>query len=382
MKRTKNIKNWLILENSTSSDPSPLPKPDQNHMNKTRNRIISGLSILLITYPLLTNANIIQVTPLKVLFATSTESTIETPTREHNSQTAPLLQAAINIDPNPAKGGAELNIIDNKALVAESGVSGGFVEIEKRKNDQISIYQVKEGDTISQIANMFDISVNTIRWANNLERAIQPGDQLVILPISGIRHTVKTGGTIADVANIYKADAREIALFNGISVDTQLFPGQEIILPNIHLVEEEKPAPKQTPRQTTSVASNTTVSAPSSSAGSSWMIRPISGGYRSQGIHGYNAVDLAAPTGTPIYAAAAGTVIIARGDGSWNGGYGNYVVIRHSNGAQTLYAHMHTVTARQGQTVSQGSQIGTVGNTGRSTGPHLHFEVRGATNPF
>lgn len=342
-----------------------------------RNRIIGAFSLVLITYPLFTNANILQATPLKIFLPNSNKSEMisEVIVREHNSQTAPLLQAATHLDPNPARGGADLNIIDNKALVAESGVSGGFVEIEKRKNDQISIYQVKEGDTISQIANMFDVSVNTIKWANNLERAIAPGDQLVILPISGIKHKVKSGGTIADIAKIYKADAKEIALFNGISIDTALTTGQEIIVPNVDLVQEETKKPSK------SIAKGSSASK-GASGGSSWLVRPINGGYRSQGIHGYNAVDLAAPVGTPIYAAAGGTAIIAKGDGGWNGGYGNYVVIKHSNGAQTLYAHMNTVAIKQGQSISQGAQIGAVGNTGRSTGAHIHFEVRGAKNPF
>ncbi len=296
-------------------------------------------------------------------------------TREHNSQTAPILQAATNIDPNPASGGADLNIIDNEAFVAESGVGGGFVEIESRKNDKISIYEVKPGDTISQIADMFEVSVNTIKWANGLDRAIAPGDQLVILPISGIKHKVKSGGTIADIAKLYKADAKEIALFNGISLDTQLTTGQEIIVPNVDLeIEEKKPAK--------SIAKSSSSSKSTGGGSSTWMIKPINKGYRSQGLHGHNAIDFAAPVGTPIYAAAGGTVLIAKSDGGWNGGYGNYVVIKHSNGAQTLYAHMTDVFVSAGSSVKQGAQIGSVGNTGKSTGAHLHFEVRGAKNPF
>lgn len=311
-----------------------------------------------------------------MLFSNSSskqESFTDTFTREHNSQTAPILQAATNLDPNPAVGGADLNIIDDKALVAESGVGGGFVEIINRKNDQISVYQVKEGDTISQIASMFEVSVNTIKWANGLDRAIVPGDQLVILPISGIKHKVKSGGTITDIAKIYKADAKEIALFNGISIDATLTAGQEIIVPNVDLEVEEpkKKAPKKSSGSTATASGN-----------SSWMVKPVSGAYRSQGIHGYNAVDLAAPVGTSIYAAAGGTVLIAKADGGWNGGYGNYVVIKHANGAQTLYAHMNSVSITAGETVSQSEKIGTVGNTGKSTGAHLHFEVRGAKNPF
>jgi murein DD-endopeptidase MepM/ murein hydrolase activator NlpD len=102
---------------------------------------------------------------------------------------------------------------------------------------------------------------------------------------------------------------------------------------------------------------------------------------RTQGIHGYNGVDLAAGVGTPILAAAGGEVIVAKGSG-WNGGYGNYVVIKHPNGTQTLYAHMSSTAISSGAQVSGGEVIGYVGNTGRSTGSHLHFEVRGAKNPF
>jgi murein DD-endopeptidase MepM/ murein hydrolase activator NlpD len=112
-----------------------------------------------------------------------------------------------------------------------------------------------------------------------------------------------------------------------------------------------------------------------------YYIRPVYGGTISQGLHGYNGVDLAAPRGTTIVAAAGGNVIIARGSG-WNGGYGNYVVISHPNGTQTLYAHLNSVATYEGAQVEQGQLIGYSGSTGKSTGPHLHFEVRGAKNPF
>ena len=109
-------------------------------------------------------------------------------------------------------------------------------------------------------------------------------------------------------------------------------------------------------------------------------MRPVTGP-RSQGIHGYNGVDIAGSCGGQIRAAAAGTVIVSKGYG-WNGGYGIYVVITHANGTQTLYAHNATNWVISGQYVAQGQIIGTVGSTGRSTGCHVHFEVRGAKNPF
>ena len=109
---------------------------------------------------------------------------------------------------------------------------------------------------------------------------------------------------------------------------------------------------------------------------------PLSVYVKTQGLHGYNGVDLAAKTGTPIMASASGEVIVAK-SGGYNGGYGSYVVIQHGNGSQTLYSHMSSVSTYKGATVVQGQVIGTVGSTGKSTGSHLHFEIRnGIRNPF
>jgi len=110
-------------------------------------------------------------------------------------------------------------------------------------------------------------------------------------------------------------------------------------------------------------------------------MRPIFGGRRSRGIHGYNGIDLADSCGSPVVTSAPGTVIILRSSG-WNGGYGKYIVVTHPNGTQTLYAHLSSVLASVGQFVAQGSQIGNIGSTGNSTGCHVHFEIRGAKNPF
>jgi murein DD-endopeptidase MepM/ murein hydrolase activator NlpD len=98
-------------------------------------------------------------------------------------------------------------------------------------------------------------------------------------------------------------------------------------------------------------------------------------------LHGFNAVDIGAPVGTPVVASARGEVILSK-PLSWNGGYGSYIVIKHSNGTQTLYAHTSKNTVSAGEVVEKGQTIGHVGNSGKSTGYHLHFEVRGAKNPF
>lgn len=278
-------------------------------------------------------------------------------------QNMPVLEASMS--PNPARGGGDVIIEDGVAVRATGGFSGETVIPSK---DAISIYVVREGDTLSQIADMFEVSVNTIKWANDISGPIRPGQMLTILPTSGIRYTVKKGDTLASVAKQYKGDADEIAQFNGLS--GPLAVGDTLIIPNGQ--EVFTPAPTKT-------AATAGKSIPASAGA---FINPLPGGRRTQGIHGTNGVDLAAPAGTAIVAAASGDVIIAL-EGGWNGGYGTYVVIRHDNGTQTLYAHMSSVSIGKGQRVNQGQVIGSVGNTGRSTGAHLHFEIRGGPrNPF
>lgn len=285
-----------------------------------------------------------------------------------NSQTMDLLEGYINTNPTSI-GGTIIAIVDDTALESGGEDSGAFIEAGVSGGGQISVYTVRSGDTLASVAKMFGVSANTIVWANNLSsKTLKVGQELVILPISGVRHTVKSGDTLQSIAKKYKADLDDILSYNNLTASTKLKVGDTIIIPDGVVA--------------------VTASAVSSGSNSNqvpvvsgYYMRPISGGRKSQGIHGYNGVDLAAPTGTPIMASADGTVILARTSG-YNGGYGLYVVIRHSNGTQTLYAHMSRVNVRVGQSVSQGEVIGAVGNTGRSTGPHIHFEIRGARNPF
>ncbi len=282
-------------------------------------------------------------------------------------QSMPLAEASASSI--PAKGGGEVTILDESAVIAEDGPSGTIADIGKPKNATISLYVVREGDTLSQVAEMFDVSVNTILWANDLPRAtsIKKGDTLTILPVSGLKYKVKSGDTLASIAKKYQGDSEEIAQFNGLA-EGELAVGSEIIIPNGEIIA---PAP---------IRKAAPLGAPSPSYAGYYM-RPTSG-VRTQGIHGYNGVDIGAPVGTPIVAAASGDVIVAR-QGGWNGGYGSYVVIRHPNGTQTLYAHASAVLVSVGQYVSQGETIARVGNSGRSTGAHLHFEIRGGPrNPF
>jgi murein DD-endopeptidase MepM/ murein hydrolase activator NlpD len=225
---------------------------------------------------------------------------------------------------------------------------------------------------------MFDISANTILWANDLASAkdVHPGDTLLILPVSGIQHKVKSGETLASLAKTYDGDVNDIASFNGLDASAGLEVGSTVIIPG----GEIKAAPA---KSSSSSSGGRTAPGPSRSlpAISGYFGNPLPGGIITQGIHGNNGVDIGAPAGTPVYAAASGTVISAK-VGGYNGGYGNVVIISHANGTQTLYAHFSSVAVSAGAHVNEGDMIGRVGTTGRSTGNHLHFEVRGAKNPF
>ena len=297
-----------------------------------------------------------------------------------NSQTMRLLEPAVNLDPNPAKGGGDITVVDGSALLPETGPSGTIADIiDKPSNSQISVYTVHKGDTLSEIADMFDVSVNTIVWANDIGKGgVHEGQVLVILPITGVRYTVKKGDTVQSIAKKFSADADEIRNYNGILEGEKLTADEVIIIPDGEVARVVVTPAK---KKTTKATAKNPYRGGSGANLNTFFIWPVDGGVVTQGIHGYNGIDIGASRGTPIYAAAPGVVIIARGTG-WNGGYGSYVVIAHDNGTQTLYGHMSKVTAQVGERVTQGEVIGNVGNTGKSTGMHLHFEVRGAKNPF
>jgi LysM repeat protein len=297
-----------------------------------------------------------------------------------SSSSSYYLKAATNVDPNPNKGlGESLHTSGGNALLAYAGPSGTIADVEiSTPSNRISVYVVRSGDTLSDIAGMFGVSINTIKWANNLKSAqdVHPGDTLVILPISGVERTVVKGDTLKSLAKKYGADANEIAQFNDLDPKGPLAIGSTIIIPGGEL---SIPLPV---KSGSSGRATTPLHDAGGAAYAGYFSNPVPGAIITQSLHGWNAVDLGAARGTPVYAAAAGTIIVARNNGGWNGGYGNYIVITHSNGSQTLYSHFKSIVVGSGQTVSKGQLVGYVGTTGLVTGPHIHFEVRGAANPL
>jgi len=249
--------------------------------------------------------------------------------------------------------------------------------ISDKPRAEIINYTVGVGDTVSGIAQKFGVSIDTIRWANDLPSisAIKPGQTLKILPVTGIVHKVGKGETIYSISKHYSADAQSIVDFPfNIFVNDETFAlavGQTLIVPDGVM-------PKATPwSPTTYIARKTPDAGAVSALGIfAW---PASGNI-SQGFRWYHrGIDIANKSAPAILAADSGKVmLVGWPDGS---GYGNRVVIDHGNGFKTLYAHLTKIYVVAGQTVNRGDQIGQMGSTGRSTGIHLHFEIEKGGSP-
>jgi len=230
-------------------------------------------------------------------------------------------------------------------------------------------YQVKEGDSLGKIASSFNISVDTVLWANNLSANsyIKPGQELILPPTTGILHTIKKGDTLKSIAQKYSATDAAIKEFNNIDNDSLLVVGETLMVPGGRIIYTVKPRTYTAPAE-----SAITYTAPVAVSGK--MLWPIGCRRITQYFRGWRhtGVDIACSYGSPIYAAADGVVSRVQ---YLNYGYGYNVIIDHGNGKKTLYAHNSRIDVVVGQVVSQGEIIAREGSTGRSTGPHVHFEV-------
>lgn len=259
-------------------------------------------------------------------------------------------------------------------LLAAANKAGANTLVSNLPKGETTEYRVQQGDTVSSISQKFGVNMDTIIWENNLKSvdAIKVNQILKILPVSGVKHTVKRGETIYSIAKDFQVDAQNIIdyPFNTFANDETfaLAAGQELIIP-------DGIKPKEVVIDTTRYATRTVAPIPGV-VGEGNFMWPTSG-YISQKYYWYHqAVDIANKSNPDIVASQGGTVTTA----GWNaGGYGNYVVVDHGNGYRTLYAHMlnNSMVVKAGQRVTQGQKLGLMGSTGRSTGTHLHFEVIG-----
>ncbi|HLD25868.1 MAG TPA: M23 family metallopeptidase [Candidatus Andersenbacteria bacterium] len=240
------------------------------------------------------------------------------------------------------------------------------------------VYTVQADDTIDGIAAQFNVSTNTILWANGLSSttALKVGDHLTILPITGVLHTVDAGDTISGLAAKYDADAAEIISFNQIGDGSKLSLGQKIIIPDGYIAPRKAPAILP-PDSKVALEPDANVP-PASDAAGAGFVWPTSTRHIAQYFRwGHTGIDIDNRSRPAIYAADAGTVNYT----GYLGGYGNLITIDHGNGLSTYYAHLDKFYVTPGETVTKGEAIGQMGSTGRSTGPHVHFEVRKGGQP-
>lgn len=248
-----------------------------------------------------------------------------------------------------------------------------LTQVSDKPRADVFEYTVEDGDTLAAIAKKFGVDTDSIKWLNSglNEKKIKPGTVMKIPPVTGVMHTVKSGETVYSIAKRYNVSAQAIVdfPFNEFSNDETfaLAIGQEIVVPDGEMPEEIITSPRG------NLANTLTPNAGAVSATGSW-IWPAAGTITQWYKAWHKGLDIANRSGGNILAADSGTVIVA----GWpdNSGYGNRVMIDHGNGYKTLYAHMSKIAVTVGQTVKRGNVIGQMGSTGRSTGTHLHFEIR------
>ncbi|HEX7473717.1 MAG TPA: M23 family metallopeptidase [Candidatus Limnocylindrales bacterium] len=241
-------------------------------------------------------------------------------------------------------------------------------------------YRVKSGDTLTGIAHHFGVSMMSIWWANQISSKdkLHIGQTLVIPPVSGVVVTVASGDTLDSIARKYATAADEILSYNGLT-EPNVVIGQKLIIPDA--IGKGIPVPKATPAPRAPSSGGSSGGGGSSTAihpstgtyGGGTFAWPVPGGFISQYFHyGHPALDIAAPYGSRIVAAASGTVVFA----GWKDNMGGYQVwISHGSGLYTGYYHMSAITVSVGERVGRSDQIGRVGQSGVATGPHCHFEV-------
>jgi murein DD-endopeptidase MepM/ murein hydrolase activator NlpD len=253
-------------------------------------------------------------------------------------------------------------------------------DVSKKPRDKIITYTVEKGDTVSIIAKKFstkdnEISENTIRWANDITGDnLTVGDEIKILPVTGIVHKVEPGDTVYSIAKKYNTDPQGIVdwPFNEFAnAETfSLVTGQMLIVPN-----GIKPSEQQYIKPQVYIAQGPV---PVATGGFTY---PVHGGISTFFSFYHPGVDITSPIGTPIIAAHSGTITEVH-VGTYDTGYGNNVYISNGAGIVSHYAHMMAVNVSVGQQVVGGrSVIGWVGMTGRTTGPHVHFEIRSGGVP-
>ncbi|MFW6294255.1 MAG: peptidoglycan DD-metalloendopeptidase family protein [Halanaerobium sp.] len=225
---------------------------------------------------------------------------------------------------------------------------------KKQLIDRVRVHKVKSGETLWDIAHKHNLNIDSLIGANNISNmnSIKPGQEFKILPVKGILYRVSPGESLDSIARKFDLKAETIMKDNSLKDTSSLKIDQNLIL------RGAKPEFSYQDRldQKFMYPINTRIT---SYYGPRW-------GRMHEGL------DFAAPMGSPIRAVSSGRVVYS----GWATGYGYVVIIQHQKGLRTLYAHNSKLLVREGESVGKGEVVARSGNTGNSTGPHLHFEVQ------
>lgn len=272
------------------------------------------------------------------------------------------------IEPGFLYNNVGVNTAGLREVLVEDDQGNLTRSIQPHKREETIRYVVKSGDSITKIAHKFGLKVSTLLWANNLtvKESVHVGQKMKVPPTDGVFYKIQLGDTLNEIATAHNTEAEKILAFNDTQNTARLELNKEIFIPG---------AQKKFIPQKTIVTPNNSGYGNVESLG--FTIRRPSKGVLTQGFHrGHYALDIANKLKTPIYAVADGLVIQA--DEGWNYGFGNYVIIDHGGGVETLYAHNSKLMVRAGDRVKTGELIALMGNTGNVWGPtgiHLHFEL-------
>ena len=265
-----------------------------------------------------------------------------------------------------------------RAALRGAGAAPAGSELQEREAQPRPLffrYEVQEGDTVTAIAERFGITPNYILW-NNIDIIpdadfLSVGEEIQIPSVGGILHGVRYGETLLEIADRYDANIVDIVEVNGLDSEGSIYADTTILVPGGRVVSRPavvvRPAPTATPAPARAVAAAPTTS----EFNFIWPTRDIITSYF--GPSHPLGIDIRAPVGTPIKAAADGTVIFVGGTRCCS--YGLYVEVQHDGGFTTLYAHLASFAVKSGDEVTAGTVLGFAGLTGRTTGPHLHFEI-------
>lgn len=261
--------------------------------------------------------------------------------------------------------------------------------IPKRIRHEVVKYAVQPGDTVSDIADEFGVSADSILWANpKLEDnpdMLSLGQVLNIPPATGVLYSVLSGDTLQKIADKFKTKqvAADLLIQNMIksefNQEVHKLNGNEMRLTAGQFLMVPAGVKPYVAKAVTAYGGNVPSSAARGTGRFGW---PVSGRITQKFWTRHPGIDVGAPTGTPIFAADSGYITFAGWD---NAGYGNMILVNHGNGFVTRYAHLSKFQVKVGDSVKKGQIIGRVGSTGNSTGPHLHFEIvkgGGRYNPF